>query len=150
MIEPRQSTTVPNVSKTSAFGITVAADANLGTATTVSPVAKYFKASLRCMVRGIIYNASRPCIKGGRKPNAIRYASGFLLRGIEPDCKRAVAGLQESEDSANGGWKTQPESSCSEASRRNPGFIGNLGRAEREVSCESRGGWYRGPNAALG
>src|ERR1041385_6084294 len=63
MMEPRQSTTVPNVSKTSAFGITVAADPNFGRATSVTPPAKLFNACLRFMVAGIIYNAGN--LRGG-------------------------------------------------------------------------------------
>src|SRR5436190_20918359 len=55
MIEPRQSTTVPNVSKTSAIGITAGlASANAGTNSTAAPTLKSFKISLRFMVSRII------------------------------------------------------------------------------------------------
>src|SRR5262245_20556924 len=110
MMEPRQSTTVPNVSKTSALGMTVAADANLGRLTTATPAVKYFNACLRCIVAGIIYNAGNP----REETHAKNCAAGFWVRGDECNRKRAVADLQKSKDSTDGGWKTHPESSCSE------------------------------------
>src|SRR5579862_3983404 len=54
MMEPRQSTTVPKVSKTSALGMTVAPDANLGRAATVSPALMLFNACRR-FILGELY-----------------------------------------------------------------------------------------------
>src|SRR5437867_11097482 len=57
-MEPRQSATVPNVSKTSALGMTdTLADRGFGRPATTTPALKPFNSSLRFMVARIIYNA---------------------------------------------------------------------------------------------
>src|SRR5262245_6256699 len=84
MIEPRQSTTVPNVSKTSARGFTVGlASAKLDANSTAAPALKIFKRSLRCIVLAIDLPLRRQLFLR-LVVEDIEYARGKIAIGFVP------------------------------------------------------------------
>src|SRR5207245_9417323 len=89
-MDPRQSTTVPKVSKSSAFGMTdTLADRGFGRPATITPALKPIKSSLRFIVARIIYNA---IVQGEAQCECVRFFGVVFLSSwcLFPPVRRVV------------------------------------------------------------